>query len=185
MRLNSGASRLAQASRPIVRARALSISSGVAVDAAGYITSQVRGTRFSGSSLMSPCSSVVPVRGRPMMNTGASTRCACTAGLRARSASSCSRFSSRLTISSRTVKRPSIVRFASRRYESSNRSNGPSNRPLAEVGKARAADCRFAQRLRIERGWIGAEPAQRSAADVQRGDCAADAALRKAHRWSI
>ena len=72
--MNSGASRSAQASRVAVCERARATSAAER-EAAGYMTSHVNGARFAGSSLMSPCKCVVPVRGRPMMNTGAAMRC--------------------------------------------------------------------------------------------------------------
>ena len=77
------------------------------------MTSHVSGARLRGSSLMRPCRCVVPVRGRPMMNTGAVIRCRSISEFAARSVSMRSKLSSRLTRYSRTVIRPSVVSLAS------------------------------------------------------------------------
>ena len=85
---------------------------------------QVRGTRNCGSSASSSCRLVVPVRGMPRMNTGATIGWSAISGCCRKISTNCSRWRNSRSRSWRAITRPSAVRSASCSSEAHKRASG-------------------------------------------------------------
>lgn len=90
----------------------------------GYIISQVSGARLAGSWARSPCSSVVPVRGRPVTKIGRRISPERISGWRFASSIRRSRLESSRSRSWRAAMRPMRLRCASPSSEHTTRSKG-------------------------------------------------------------
>ncbi len=167
MRMNSGASRFAQSSRLCARARTRSIPAAVSPCVAGYITSHVNGARLPGSSLTSPCRCVVPVRGSPMMNTGSATALPLDLGMRTALCLEQQQILEQAhdeLAHGDAAERRELGLVAIRLQQPLERLV---DRPRAEVAHAGAPARGLEQAIDLERGRIGADASQSSAACVQ------------------